>query len=145
MLTIDPSDRNAQGAGWDHIMKVTLRRMQPPLVSKALAGLSEMAVGGFIRAHLLGGYNQVEGDRKVAPCAGQEVVIDVRQNAQAIPRRHEALQGRVGVGKRRPAGEAFCQKVRALSTQRPSEALSHPLRSLGQDVTIATVGCGFDT
>jgi hypothetical protein len=57
MLTIDPRDRNAQGAGWDHIVEVTLRRMQPPLVIKALAGLSEMAVGRFVRAHLLGGHN----------------------------------------------------------------------------------------
>src|SRR5215813_4252053 len=117
MLAIDPCDRNAQGVCRDYIMKVTLRRMQPPLALKAQACLSEMAMGGFVRAHLLGGNDQVEGHCEVAPRASQKVIIDVGQNTQAIPRCSEALQGRVRVGKRLPAGEAFGQKARALSAQ----------------------------
>src|SRR5262249_26780253 len=138
-------DWNAQGPCWGYVMKVTLCHMQPSHVSHPLASLGEMVGGRFVRAHLLGGDNQVEGDTQVTPRASQEVVIDVRQNAQAIPCSDEALQCRVGVGKREPAGEAICQKPSALAAQWPSQAFSCPLCRLRQDVTIGTVGRRFDT
>jgi len=98
---------------------------------------------GLVGAHLLGGDDEVEVVRDVAPRLAQELVVDVRDEA-----RLQVLDGLVelgvGLAKRRPALDAVGQEARAGGLQRPVQALGDLDRRASQHLGVQLVGPALD-
>src|SRR5919106_4619300 len=109
-LAVDPRRRDAQRSRRLHIVEIALGHVQPRRRRDPLARGQEMSRRRLVGADLLGGDDEVEVDGQVAARAGQQIVVDVRENREPVAGGPQPAERIIGVGERRPRRQALRQE-----------------------------------
>jgi len=123
---VDPDRAETEPLRRDVVVVQALRDVEDPLGPdavhrKPLQQRPEVPLVRLVRADLLGGDDPVEVNAKPAIRRSEQVVIAVRQDAEAKagPKPNQRV---VGVGKRRPVGNRAAECRRGLRREWPSQA-----------------------
>ena len=73
-------------------MEIALRGVKPFRVADPFARRQEMRMSRFVRPHLLRGDHEIEVDSEMFSRLGDEVIVDVRQDAEADAGAAETLE-----------------------------------------------------
>ena len=87
---------------------------------------------------------EVEVDGEVAARRGEEIVVDVREDAEPVAGVAQSLQRGVRVGERLPRRQRLGEERGALGGERPSEGLRRRGCGLGEDVAVGAVVLALD-
>ena len=141
---VHPRVRDAEGVAgamsWKLLCAACSQRALP------ICSLRREEVRGrrLVRAHLLRGDDQVEVDGEVAARRGEQIVVDVREDAEAVAGGAQALERGVRVGERLPRRERVGEERAALVGERPAEGVGDAGGGLGEDVAIEAVALALD-
>src|SRR5438552_1891372 len=111
-VPIDPRVRDAELIRRNDVVKIALRRVQPARIANPFPRLHKMSMRRFVGAHLLRCDDEIEVDGEVLARLGEEVVIDIGEDAEADAGAAESLEGGVRVRKRLPRRQALGQSNR---------------------------------
>jgi hypothetical protein len=116
-----------------------------PALLGADPALALLEVGGvgLVGADLLGGDDEVEVGLEVPARLAQQLVVDVRHEAD-LELLAEPLELRVGLLERRPARHRLGEEPGARGLQRPAELARDLHRRAAQDLGVQLVGAGLD-
>ena len=143
-LPVDPCDADAEGAAGDDVVKVALRGVEPAALADPPARRFEVGGGGLVRADLLRRDEEVERHGQVAERAGEEVVIHVGEDSEAVTGGHESLERGIRVGEGPPGGERVGEPARAFGRQGPGKAFCDAQGRFRQHVPVGAKGTRFD-
>src|SRR5918995_1470066 len=104
-----------------------------------LARGQEMSRRRLVGADLLGGDDEVEVDGQVAARAGQQIVVDVRENREPVAGGPQPAERIIGVGERRPRRQALRQERLAPGCELPAQPLGDAAGGDGEDVAVAPI------
>ena len=113
------------------------------LAAHAPRALGEVGRLGLVGADLLGGDDEVEVDRDVAARLPEQLVVDVREQAELVLL-GQLLQLRVGLLEGLPALHRVGQEARARGLERPLEAFGDLDRRAAQHLGVELVGAALD-
>ena len=140
LVAVDPDDRDLLlQAGLD-VVVVARGDVDPALLgADAALALVEVRRVGLVGADLLGGDDEVEVGREVAPRLARGACR--RCSRSARPRAFfELLQRRVGLLERAPALDGVGQEARARGLELPVDVLGDADRGAAQDLGVELVG-----
>src|SRR5262249_21198888 len=109
---VDPRRRNPELSRRRHVVKIALRGVEPPRTADTLPRCEEVGVPWFVRPHLLRGDDRLERNAEMPARAGEQVVVHIREDAETVASRREALQRPVRVRERWPSRQAVREKAR---------------------------------
>ena len=92
--------------------------------SDQLARGLEVRMSRLVGPHLLRGDDDVEIDGEMLARRGEQVVVDVRQDAEPAAGGDEAFERWVGVGERLPRRKAVGEEAGAFGRERPAESVA---------------------
>ncbi len=113
------------------------------LAADPALGLLEVRGVRLVGAHLLGGHDEVEVGLEVPPRLAEQLVVDVRDQAD-LELLGEAVELRVGLLERRPALDRVGQEAGARGLERPAELLGDLDGGAAQDLGVELVGPALD-
>ena len=82
-LPVNPGDRDLVRDRWCHVVEIALRGAEPAPAADPLPRRGEMTRSRLVGADLLRGDQQREAHREVLSRASQEIIVHVRQDAEA--------------------------------------------------------------
>src|SRR4051794_1507613 len=144
LLAVDPDDRDLLLQARLDVVVVARRDVDPALLrADAPRALLEVRRVGLVRAHLLGGDDEVEVRRQVPARLPEQLVVDVGDEAQLVLL-GALLELRVGLLERHPALDGVRQEAGARRLEGPAEVLGDPHGDPPQDLRVELVGAALD-
>jgi acetyl-CoA C-acetyltransferase len=141
---IDPGVLDAQGVGRKDVVDAALRCMEPAQAGRPFARREKVRRRRLVGAELLCGDHEIELDGDVFPRLREQIVIDVREDAEAVAGVAEALEGRIRVGEGEPGGKARREEPGAFVGERPAEHPRDACRGLLKHVAVDPVALVLD-
>src|SRR6266508_6143391 len=106
--------------------------MQPAAVADTPARFLKMPMSWLIGVNLLGGDDHVDWGAEMPQRALEQVVVHIRENTKRIARRRHLVERRIGIGERRPIGQAGGEFLRRIAVYDLLNVFGDSLRGFGE-------------
>src|SRR5215218_10189570 len=144
LVAVHPDHRDLRLQARLDVVVVAGRDVDPALLGADPAlGLLEVRGVRLVGPDLLRGHDEVEVDLEVPARLAEELVVDVRDQAD-LELLREAVELRVGLLERRPAHDRRREEPRARRLERPAELLGDLDGGAAQDLGVELVGPALD-